>query len=93
MFRNELKDQISNANKKTKNVRKRSTVDFRDRDIFWSLAGIFLAFNAIEYHPERFKIMAICALGIVAFQAGISKVFSLTDKLHQRTSIFCNMMN
>ena len=32
--------------------------------------------------------MAICALGIVAFQAGISKVFSLTDKLHQRTSIF-----
>ena len=25
---------------------------------------------------------------IVAFQEGISKVFSLTDKLHQRTSIF-----
>ena len=33
MFRNELKDQISNA-KKTRNVRKQSTVDFRDRDIF-----------------------------------------------------------
>lgn len=92
MFRNELKDQISNANKNEK-CTKTEYSGFWDRDIFGVLAGIFLAFNAIEYHPERFKIMAICALGIVAFQAGISKVFSLTDKLHQRTSIFCNMMN
>ena len=88
MFRNELKDQISNANKKRKMYEKGVQWIFGTEIFFGVLAGIFLAFNAIEYHPERFKIMAICALGIVAFQAGISKVFSLTDKLHQRTSIF-----
>ena len=88
MFRNELKDQISNANKKREMYENRVQWIFGTEIFFGVLAGIFLAFNAIEYHPERFKIMAICALGIVAFQAGISKVFSLTDKLHQRTSIF-----
>ena len=88
MFRNELKDQISNANKKREMYENRVQWIFGTEIFFGVLAGIFLAFNAIEYHPERFKIMAICALGIVAFQEGISKVFSLTDKLHQRTSIF-----
>lgn len=88
MFRNELKDQISNANKKRKMYEKGVQWIFGTEIFFGVLAGIFLAFNAIEYHPERFKIMAICVLGIVVFQAGISKVFSLTDKLHQRTSVF-----
>ena len=83
-----IRDRISNANKKREMYENRVQWIFGTEIFFGVLAGIFLAFNAIEYHPERFKIMAICALGIVAFQAGISKVFSLTDKLHQRTSIF-----
>lgn len=56
MFRNELKDQISNVNKK--------------REMFE---------NGVQwiFRTEIF-------FGVLA---GISKVFSLTDKLHQRTSI------
>lgn len=56
MFRNELKDQISNANKKREMYENGVQCIFRTEIFFGVLAGI-------------------------------SKVFSLTDKLHQRTSI------
>ncbi len=51
MFRNELKDQISNANKKRKMYEKGVQWIFGTEIFFGVLAGIFLAFNAIEYHP------------------------------------------
>lgn len=56
MFRNKLKDQISNANKKR---------EIYENGVQWI------------FRTEIF-------FGVLA---GISKVFSLTDKLHQRTSI------
>ena len=56
MFRNELKDQISNVNKKR---------EMYENGVQWI------------FRTEIF-------FGVLA---GISKVFSLTDKLHQRTSI------
>ena len=56
MFRNELKDQISNVNKKREMYENGGQWIFRTEIFFGVLAGT-------------------------------SKVFSLTDKLHQRTSI------
>lgn len=56
MFRNELKDHISNVNKKR---------EMYENGVQWI------------FRTEIF-------FGVLA---GISKVFSLTDKLHQRTSI------
>lgn len=88
MFRNELNNHISAANEKRKRYENILHFIFGTEVFFGVLAGIFLAFNVLEYHSECSKIVAIYALGTVAFLAGVSKVLSLTDKLHQRTDIF-----
>lgn len=88
MFKNELNNQISAANKKRERYENGLHAIFETEVCFGVLAGIFLAFNVIGYYPEYYKIMAICALGVVAFLAGISKSLSLSDKLYQRTDIY-----
>lgn len=88
VFRNDLQTNIKIANKKRKKYERRLQIVYLLEILFGVLAGVFLTLDAIGYESECLKTKAVCALGMVAFLAGISRVFSIAEKLYQRTDIF-----